>query len=131
MFDDDFLEEDMFDEEETLEDSSDYDDAQYVLELMEMGIDTCEEAVNAVDVLMALNNKLGGSEITGVSHEVLKHIKTIFERVIPDLITGENEQRAIQSVKDALNVSEHVAKEYVDNKRTMILEAIENNNKNN
>jgi hypothetical protein len=130
MFDDDFLEEDMFDEE-TLEDSSDYDDAQYILELMEMGMDTCEEAVNALDVLMRLNNKLGGSEVTGVNHEVLLAYKTIFERVIPDLITGENLEYAIQTVKQSLNTSDKVAKDYVDNKRTMILEAIENNNKNN
>lgn len=130
MFDDDFLEEDMFDEE-TLEDSSDYDDAQYILELMEMGMDTCEEAVNALDVLIRLNNKLGGSEVTGVNHEVLLAYKTIFERVIPDLITGENLEYAIQTVKQSLNTSDKVAKDYVDNKRTMILEAIENNNKNN
>ena len=130
MFDDDFLEEDMFDEE-TLEDSSDYDDAQYILELMEMGMDTCEEAVNALDTLMRLNNKLGGSEVTGVNHEVLLAYKTIFERVIPDLITGENLEYAIQTVKQSLNTSDKVAKDYVDNKRTMILEAIENNNKNN
>lgn len=130
MFDDDFLEEDMFDEE-TVEDSSDYDDAQYVLELMEMGIDTCEEAVNALDVLMMLNNKLGGSEVTGVSHEVLLAYKTIFERVIPDLITGENLDLAIQTVKQSLNTSDSVARDYVDNKRTKVLEAIENNNKNN
>ena len=130
MFDDDFLEEDMFDEE-TVDDSSDYDDAQYVLELMEMGMNTCEEAVNALDVLMMLNNKLGGSEITGVSHEVLLAYKTIFERVIPDLITGENLDLAIQTVKQSLNTSDSVARDYVDNKRTMILEAIENNNKNN
>lgn len=130
MFDDDFLEEDMFDEE-TLEDSSDYDDAQYILELMEMGMDTCEEAVNALDVLMRLNNKLGGSEVTGVNHEVLLAYKTIFEKVIPDLITGENLEYAIQTVKQSLNTSDKVAKDYVDNKRTMILEAIENNNKNN
>ena len=130
MFDDDFLEEDMFDEE-TLEDSSDYDDAQYILELMEMGMDTCEEAVNALDTLMRLNNKLGGSEVTGVNHEVLLAYKTIFEKVIPDLITGENLEYAIQTVKQSLNTSDKVAKDYVDNKRTMILEAIENNNKNN
>lgn len=130
MFDDDFLEEDMFDEE-TLEDSSDYDDAQYILELMEMGMDTCEEAVNALDMLLRLNNKLGGSEVTGVNHEVLLAYKTIFERVIPDLITGENLEYAIQTVKQSLNTSDKVAKDYVDNKRTMILEAIENNNKNN
>lgn len=130
MFDDDFLEEDMFDEE-TVEDSSDYDDAQYVLELMEMGMDTCEEAVNALDVLMMLNNKLGGSEVTGVSHEVLLAYKTIFERVIPDLITGENLDLAIQTVKQSLNTSDSVARDYVDNKRTKVLEAIENNNKNN
>ena len=130
MFDDDFLEEDMFDEE-TLEDSSDYDDAQYILELMEMGMDTCEEAVNALDTLMRLNNKLGGSEVTGVNHEVLLAYKTIFERVIPDLITGENLEYAIQTVKQSLNTSDKVAKDYVDTKRTMILEAIENNNKNN
>ena len=120
----------MFDEE-TLEDSSDYDDAQYILELMEMGMDTCEEAVNALDTLMRLNNKLGGSEVTGVNHEVLLAYKTIFERVIPDLITGENLEYAIQTVKQSLNTSDKVAKDYVDNKRTMILEAIENNNKNN
>jgi hypothetical protein len=130
MFDDDFLEEDMFDEEVS-NDSSDYDDAQYILELMEMGMDTCEEAVNALDVLMRLNNKLGGSEVTGVNHEVLLAYKTIFERVIPDLITGENLEYAIQTVKQSLNTSDKVAKDYVDNKRTMILEAIENNNKNN
>lgn len=130
MFDDDFLEEDMFDEEIS-NDSSDYDDAQYILELMEMGMDTCEEAVNALDVLMRLNNKLGGSEVTGVSHEVLIAYKTIFERVIPDLITGENLEYAIQTVKQSLNTSDKVAKDYVDNKRTMLLEAIENNNKNN
>jgi hypothetical protein len=130
MFDDDFLEEDMFDEE-TFEDSSDYDDTQYILELMEMGMDTCEEAVNALDILMRLNNKLGGSEVTGVNHEVLLAYKTIFERVIPDLITGENLEYAIQTVKQSLNTSDKVAKDYVDNKRTMILEAIENNNKNN
>ena len=130
MFDDDFLEEDMFDEE-TLEDSSDYDDAQYILELMEMGMDTCKEAVNALDTLMRLNNKLGGSEVTGVNHEVLLAYKTIFEKVIPDLITGENLEYAIQTVKQSLNTSDKVAKDYVDNKRTMILEAIENNNKNN
>ena len=130
MFDDDFLEEDMFDEEVS-NDSSDYDDAQYILELMEMGMDTCEEAVNALDVLMRLNNKLGGSEVTGVNHEVLLAYKTIFERVIPDLITGENLEYAIQTVKQSLNTSDKVAKDYVDNKRTMLLEAIENNNKNN
>ena len=130
MFDDDFLEEDMFDEEIS-NDSSDYDDAQYILELMEMGMDTCEEAVNALDVLMRLNNKLGGSEVTGVNHEVLLAYKTIFERVIPDLITGENLEYAIQTVKQSLNTSDKVAKDYVDNKRTMLLEAIENNNKNN
>lgn len=130
MFDDDFLEEDMFDEEVS-NDSSDYDDAQYILELMEMGMDTCEEAVNALDVLMRLNNKLGGSEVTGVNHEVLIAYKTIFERVIPDLITGENLEYAIQTVKQSLNTSDKVAKDYVDNKRTMLLEAIENNNKNN
>ena len=130
MFDDDFFEEDMFDEE-TVDDSSDYDDAQYVLELMEMGMNTCEEAVNALDVLMMLNNKLGGSEITGVNHEVLLAYKTIFEKVIPDLITGENLDLAIQTVKQSLNTSDSVARDYVDNKRTMILEAIENNNKNN
>lgn len=130
MFDDDFLEEDMFDEEVS-NDSSDYDDAQYILELMEMGMDTCEEAVNALDVLMRLNNKLGGSEVTGVNHEVLLAYKTIFEKVIPDLITGENLEYAIQTVKQSLNTSDKVAKDYVDNKRTMLLEAIENNNKNN
>ncbi len=130
MFDDDFLEEDMFDEE-TLEDSSDYNDAQYILELMEMGMDTCEEAVNALTVVMALNDKLGGSEVTGVNQEVLLAYKTIFERVLPDLITGENLEYAIQTVKQSLNTSDKVAKDYVDNKRAMILEAIENNNKNN
>lgn len=125
----DFFEEDMFEDDEVLDDAtdSDYDDVQYILELMETGMDICEEAVNSLDKLVTLNNKLGGSEITGVNQEVLLAYKTIFERVIPDLIAGENLDLAIQTVKNSLNTSDNVAKEYVDNKRTMLLEAIENN----
>ena len=125
----DFFEEDMFEDDEVLNDAtdSDYDDVQYILELMETGMDICEEAVNTLDKLVTLNNKLGGSEITGVNQEVLLAYKTIFEKVIPDLIAGENLDLAIQTVKNSLNTSDNVAKEYVDNKRTMLLEAIENN----
>lgn len=125
----DFFEEDMFEDDEVLDDAtdSDYDDVQYILELMETGMDICEEAVNSLDKLVTLNNKLGGSEITGVNQEVLLAYKTIFEKVIPDLIAGENLDLTIQTVKNSLNTSDNVAKEYVDNKRTMLLEAIENN----
>lgn len=127
MFDDDFFEEDGF--EDVLAESEPDNDTEYVLELMQYGVDICEEATQLLERLMEINDIFGSTETTGVATELLDNFKTMFATIIPDLITGENMERMIKSIEVTLNTSESVAKEYIDNKRVTILENLDNNRK--
>lgn len=128
MFDDDFFEEDGFDEDILVESKQD-EDTEYVLELMQYGVDTCEEAVQIIERLVEINELFGGAEVTGVASELLDNLKSMYSTIVPDLIVGENLDRMIQSVQVALSTTESVAKEYIDDRRTKVLENLDNNRK--
>ena len=127
IFEEDLWEEDMFEDESQPSEDVD-DDTQYVLELMQQGMDLCEEGLHYVNKLKEVCDVFG-ADITGADNEVFIGLKTIFEKIIPSLITGD-EEALIKNVMHVLNASEDVAKAFFDDKRTKVLERLdENNNK--
>lgn len=127
IFEEDLWEEDMF-EDESLPSEDVDDDTQYVLELMQQGMDLCEEGLHYINKLKEVCDVFG-ADITGADNEVFTGLKTIFEKIIPSLITGD-EEALIKNVMHVLNASEDVAKAFFDDKRTKVLERLdENNNK--
>ena len=126
---DDIFEEDMFEEEAVVSPahSEDVDeDTQYVVDLMERAIKLSEEAADILDRLIEIND-IFNENITGVSTQSLKNVKAVYSDFVPDLILGENAEMLTQTVQETLNTTEQVAQDFIDQKRTSLLENIDKN----
>lgn len=128
---DDIFEEDMFEEEAVVSPahSEDVDeDTQYVMQLMEKALQLSSEALAHLDKLIEINDIFGES-ITGVNTRTLRDILVVYRDFIPDLILGENIDAMVESAKLLLNTTDQVAQDFIDQKRTTLLENVDKNEK--
>ena len=128
---DDIFEEDMFEEEAVVSPahSEDVDeDTQYVMQLMEKALQLSSEALTHLDKLIEINDIFGES-ITGVNTRTLRDILVVYRDFIPDLILGENIDAMVESAKLLLNTTDQVAQDFIDQKRTTLLENVDKNEK--
>ena len=128
---DDIFEEDMFEEEAVVSPahSEDVDeDTQYVIQLMEKALQLSSEALTHLDKLIEINDTFGES-ITGVNTRTLRDILVVYRDFIPDLILGENIDAMVESAKLLLNTTDQVAQDFIDQKRTTLLENVDKNEK--
>ena len=128
---DDIFEEDMFEEEAVVSPahSEDMDeDTQYVVQLMEEALQLSAEALTHIDRLIEINDTFGES-ITGVNNRTLRDILVVYRDFIPDLILGENIDAMVETTKALLNTTEQVAQDFIDQKRTTLLENVDNSKK--
>lgn len=128
---DDIFEEDMFEEEAVVSPahSEDVDeDTQYVMQLMEKALQLSSEALTHLDKLIEINDTFGES-ITGVNTRTLRDILVVYRDFIPDLILGENIDDMVKSAKLVLNTTDQVAQDFIDQKRTTLLENVDKNKK--
>ena len=128
---DDIFEEDMFEEEAVVSPahSEDVDeDTQYVVQLMEKALQLSSEALTHLDKLIEINDTFGES-ITGVNTRTLRDILVVYRDFIPDLILGENIDAMVESAKLVLNTTDQVAQDFIDQKRTTLLENVDKNEK--
>ena len=128
---DDIFEEDMFEEEAVVSPahSEDVDeDTQYVMQLMEKALQLSSEALAHLDKLIEINDTFGES-ITGVNTRTLRDILVVYRDFIPDLILGENIDAMVESTKLVLNTTDQVAQDFIDQKRTTLLENVDKNKK--
>ena len=128
---DDIFEEDMFEEEAVVSPahSEDVDeDTQYVMQLMEKALQLSSEALTHLDKLIEINDTFGES-ITGVNTRTLRDILVVYRDFIPDLILGENIDAMVKSAKLLLNTTDQVAQDFIDQKRTTLLENVDKNKK--
>ena len=128
---DDIFEEDMFEEEAVVSPahSEDVDeDTQYVVQLMEKALQLSSEALTHLDKLIEINDTFGES-ITGVNTRTLRDILVVYRDFIPDLILGENIDAMVESTKLVLNTTDQVAQDFIDQKRTTLLENVDKNEK--
>lgn len=126
---DDIFEEDMFEDNPSPTANKDVDeDTQYVLDLMDKALRLCEQAVDNINSLKEINN-IFEEQMTGISSKALDEMEFVFTKMLPNLILDEDTDHMVQSTKKVLNTSEQVAKEFLEQKRTTLLENIEKNNK--
>ena len=128
---DDIFEEDMFEEEAVVSPahSEDVDeDTQYVVQLMEKALKLSSEALTHLNRLIEINDTFGES-ITGVNTRTLRDILVVYRDFIPDLILGENIDAMVESAKLLLNTTDQVAQDFIDQKRTTLLENVDKNEK--
>ena len=128
---DDIFEEDMFEEEAVVSPahSEDVDeDTQYVMQLMEKALQLSSEALTHLDKLIEINDIFGES-ITGVNTRTLRDILVVYRDFIPDLILGENIDAMVESAKLLLNTTDQVAQDFIDQKRTTLLENVDKTKK--
>ena len=126
---DDIFEEDMFEEEAVVSPAQldDIDeDTQYVIKLMEDALKLTSEALENIDRLIEINDILDES-ITGINTRTLKNILVVYRDFLPDLILGENMDAIVQTTQKTLNTTEQVAQDFIDQKRTTLLENIDKN----
>ena len=67
--------------------------------------------------------------ITGVNTRTLRDILVVYRDFIPDLILGENIDAMVESAKLVLNTTDQVAQDFIDQKRTTLLENVDKNEK--
>ena len=128
---DDIFEEDMFEEEAVVSPahSEDVDeDTQYVMQLMEKALQLSSEALTHLDKLIEINDTFGES-ITGVNTRTLRDILVVYRDFIPDLILGENIDAMVEPPQLLLNTTDQVAQDFIDQKRTTLLENVDKNKK--
>lgn len=128
---DDIFEEDMFEEEAVVSPAHPDDvdeDTQYVVQLMEEALQLSAEALTHIDRLIEINDTFGES-ITGVNNRTLRDILVVYRDFIPDLILGENIDAMVETTKALLNTTEQVAQDFIDQKRTTLLENVDNSKK--
>ena len=128
---DDIFEEDMFEEEAVVSPahSEDVDeDTQYVMQLMEKALQLSSEALTHLNRLIEINDAFDES-ITGVNTRTLRDILVVYRDFIPDLILGENIDAMVESTKLVLNTTDQVAQDFIDQKRTTLLENVDKNEK--
>ena len=128
---DDIFEEDMFEEEAVVSPahSEDVDeDTQYVMQLMEKALQLSSEALTHLNRLIEINDAFDES-ITGVNTRTLRDILVVYRDFIPDLILGENIDAMVKSAKLLLNTTDQVAQDFIDQKRTTLLENVDKNEK--
>ena len=128
---DDIFEEDMFEEEAVVSPAHPDDvdeDTQYVVQLMEEALQLSAEALTHIDKLIEINDTFGES-ITGVNTRTLRDILVVYRDFIPDLILGENMDALVQTTQQVLNTTEQVAQDFIDQKRTTLLENVDNSKK--
>lgn len=128
---DDIFEEDMFEEEAVVSPahSEDVDeDTQYVVRLMEKALKLSSEALTHLNRLIEINDAFDES-ITGVNTRTLRDILVVYRDFIPDLILGENIDAMVESAKLVLNTTDQVAQDFIDQKRTTLLENVDKNEK--
>ena len=128
---DDIFEEDMFEEEAVVSPahSEDVDeDTQYVVQLMEKALQLSSEALTHLNRLIEINDAFDES-ITGVNTRTLRDILVVYRDFIPDLILGENIDAMVESTKLVLNTTDQVAQDFIDQKRTTLLENVDKNEK--
>lgn len=128
---DDIFEEDMFEEEAVVSPAHPDDvdeDTQYVVQLMEEALQLSAEALTHIDRLIEINDTFGES-ITGVNTRTLRDILVVYRDFIPDLILGENIDAMVETTKVVLNTTEQVAQDFIDQKRTTLLENVDNSKK--
>ena len=128
---DDIFEEDMFEEEAVVSPvhSEDVDeDTQYVMQLMEKALQLSSEALTHLNRLIEINDAFDES-ITGVNTRTLRDILVVYRDFIPDLILGENIDAMVESAKLLLNTTDQVAQDFIDQKRTALLENVDKNKK--
>ena len=128
---DDIFEEDMFEEEAVVSPahSEDVDeDTQYVVQLMEKALKLSSEALTHLNRLIEINDAFDES-ITGVNTRTLRDILVVYRDFIPDLILGENIDAMVETTKALLNTTEQVAQDFIDQKRTTLLENVDKNEK--
>ena len=128
---DDIFEEDMFEEEAVVSPAHPDDvdeDTQYVVQLMEEALQLSAEALTHIDRLIEINDTFNES-ITGVNTRTLRDILVVYRDFIPDLILGENIDAMVETTKALLNTTEQVAQDFIDQKRTTLLENVDKNKK--
>ncbi len=129
---DDIFEEDMFEKEAVVSPAHSEnidDDTQYVVNLMEKALQLSSEALTCIDRLIEINNALGES-ITGVNNKTLKDILVVYRDFIPDLILGENIDAMIRTTQQVLDTTEQVAQDFIEQKRTTLLENVDKSKNN-
>ena len=125
---DDIFEEDMFEEESARSPSNEVDEeTQHVLELMKKGLRLAEEVTECFDKIIEIN-ELFEETITGVPTNALRQMRAVYSNMLPDLIVGEKEQ-LVATTQRALNTTEKVAQEFIDEKQATLLENINKSNK--
>ena len=127
----DIFEEDMFEEEAVVSPAHPDDvdeDTQYVVQLMEEALQLSAEALTHIDRLIEINDTFNES-ITGVNTRTLRDILVVYRDFIPDLILGENIDAMVETTKALLNTTEQVAQDFIDQKRTTLLENVDNSKK--
>lgn len=126
---DDIFEEDMFEEESARSPSNDEldEETRHVLELMKKGVSLAEQVTEYFDKIIEVN-ELFDESITGVPTMALKQMRAVYADMLPNLIVGEKEQLVISTQK-ALNTTEKVAQEFIDEKQATLLENIDKSNK--
>lgn len=125
---DDIWEEDLFEEEQvnsTADESVD-EDTQYVMDLMNEALKLCENANYHLQKVLEINNILD-ENITGIPNKTLEILNITFTDMLPNLILGENLDALINNAQKVLGTSRDFAENYVNEKRTAILENIDNN----
>ena len=128
---DDIFEEDMFEEEAVVSPAHPDDvdeDTQYVIQLMEEALQLSAEALTHIDRLIEINDIFDES-ITGINTRTLRDILVVYRDFIPDLILGENIDAMVETTKALLNTTEQVAQDFIDQKRTTLLENVDNSKK--
>lgn len=126
---DDIFEEDMFEEESARSPSNEEldEETQHVLELMRKGVSLAEQVTGYFDKIIEVN-ELFDESITGVPTMALKQMRAVYADMLPNLIVGEKEQ-LVASTQKALNTTEKVAQEFIDEKQATLLENIDKSNK--
>lgn len=127
----DIFEEDMFEEEAVVSPAHPDDvdeDTQYVIQLMEEALQLSAEALTHLDRLIEINDIFNES-ITGVNTRTLRDILVVYRDFIPDLILGENIDAMVETTKVVLNTTEQIAQDFIDQKRTTLLENVDKNKK--
>lgn len=128
---DDIFEEDMFEEEAVVSPAHPDDvdeDTQYIIQLMEEALQLSAEALTHIDRLIEINDTFNES-ITGVNTRTLRDILVVYRDFIPDLILGENIDAMVETTKTLLNTTEQIAQDFIDQKRTTLLENVDNSKK--
>lgn len=129
---DDIFEEDMFEEEAVVSPAHSEnidDETQYVIKLMEKALQLSSEALTCIDRLIEINDTLGES-ITGVNNKMLKDILVVYKDFVPDLILGENIDTMVKTTQQVLDTTEQVAQDFIEQKRTTLLENVDKSKNN-